>query len=480
MNLSNDEPREFREALLSAFPSYSNLEMMVSDRLDQNLNRIVSNGNLENVAFELIKWAESQGRLEELIRGAYKQNPGNLQLKAFYQKKIPKEKQLIDILELDFWKEHKNKVLTIYKSSLPDRLIERDKTPETGAKLIYDCLKIPQQENKSYSIIDKFVVSLLEDKLLINNEKLNEWRKENISDDIYNIIKNKLIQEKQQQKDKNPGLFVAIIEQGGSYILEAWLNENIALDEKPRTKWEKLTIHQTHNEIPTDEIPTDKRLRNLPNLVADWINKSAECEKALKQIHIFLPYKMINHDVDCWKSELDEQDDERIGEVYQVFIRCSERLRGRHQRVLRWEEKGRKFKSKLDGFANEIFFDANSCECQKLESYIKKEDVIAVTISNVFQQEELGKLIWKSSIPIALWIRQNLTDINNENELKQLIGDSPEKQQQIRLRDIPEEVKQKRLDYIGSTPSHIGRSLCLFWDDPDLRPSQPKLSPNCL
>ncbi|MDJ0775207.1 MAG: SUMF1/EgtB/PvdO family nonheme iron enzyme [Mastigocoleus sp. MO_167.B18] len=86
MKLSGGEHKEFSNALISAFPSYKSLEMMVRYQLDQSLETIAADkGNLNEVVFELIKWAESR-RLEELIEGAYKENPANPELKAFYHK----------------------------------------------------------------------------------------------------------------------------------------------------------------------------------------------------------------------------------------------------------------------------------------------------------------------------------------------------------------------------------------------------------
>lgn len=47
------------------------------------LRYAVGGDNLREVAFNLIRWAEAGGRLEELLRGALAQNPSNPRLKAF-------------------------------------------------------------------------------------------------------------------------------------------------------------------------------------------------------------------------------------------------------------------------------------------------------------------------------------------------------------------------------------------------------------
>ncbi|MDJ0694964.1 SUMF1/EgtB/PvdO family nonheme iron enzyme [Mastigocoleus sp. MO_188.B34] len=85
MPLSNSEHKKFYEALLDAFPEYTDLEIMVKFELGENLRVIVNENRLKNVVFKLIQWSETYGRLEDLITGAYEQNGGNPKLKAFYQ-----------------------------------------------------------------------------------------------------------------------------------------------------------------------------------------------------------------------------------------------------------------------------------------------------------------------------------------------------------------------------------------------------------
>ncbi|MEO0968203.1 MAG: SUMF1/EgtB/PvdO family nonheme iron enzyme, partial [Cyanobacteria bacterium J06639_18] len=84
MKLSGDERQKLCEALVDAFPNYDDLEMMVSFYFDQNLHGIAGSGDLNKVAFKLVRWAEKSGKLEDLIVGAYNQNKGNPLLKQFY------------------------------------------------------------------------------------------------------------------------------------------------------------------------------------------------------------------------------------------------------------------------------------------------------------------------------------------------------------------------------------------------------------
>ena len=83
MELDGQSRKQFQDALLSAFPSEADLEQMVSFELDENLNYIATGGNYSEVVFKLIKWAQAQGKIEELLTAARSANPGNPKLGTF-------------------------------------------------------------------------------------------------------------------------------------------------------------------------------------------------------------------------------------------------------------------------------------------------------------------------------------------------------------------------------------------------------------
>lgn len=83
MQLDGKTRKQFQDALLSAFPSGAELEQMVSFELNENLNSIATGRNYSEVVFKLIKWAEAQGRVEELLTAACSTNSGNPKLRNF-------------------------------------------------------------------------------------------------------------------------------------------------------------------------------------------------------------------------------------------------------------------------------------------------------------------------------------------------------------------------------------------------------------
>ncbi len=72
----------FQQALLNAF-SLDELRMMVRIELGENLEVIAGTGSLAAIVDELIRWAERNGRLADLVRGSSKTRPGNRELQAF-------------------------------------------------------------------------------------------------------------------------------------------------------------------------------------------------------------------------------------------------------------------------------------------------------------------------------------------------------------------------------------------------------------
>jgi hypothetical protein len=83
MDLKGKQKQALHRALLSAFRTYSALQKLFTFELDVSLATIVAPGPLDDVVFQIIEWAETGARLEELISGALAQNPRNVELRRF-------------------------------------------------------------------------------------------------------------------------------------------------------------------------------------------------------------------------------------------------------------------------------------------------------------------------------------------------------------------------------------------------------------
>ena len=83
LNLKGPQLQALRDALVSAFPQYDNLNELMLFKMNERLERHVARGPMNRVATDLILWAEAEGKLESLIAAALAQVPGNPALRRF-------------------------------------------------------------------------------------------------------------------------------------------------------------------------------------------------------------------------------------------------------------------------------------------------------------------------------------------------------------------------------------------------------------
>ncbi|MUG92504.1 CHAT domain-containing protein [Scytonema sp. UIC 10036] len=91
MNLTGQQRKRLRDALISAFPDRSSLEQLLDFELNKKLNQITQDTNLQTVVFQLIQRAEAEGWVVDLIRAARKENPGNSELQAIARELLSPE-----------------------------------------------------------------------------------------------------------------------------------------------------------------------------------------------------------------------------------------------------------------------------------------------------------------------------------------------------------------------------------------------------
>jgi hypothetical protein len=71
--------------------------MMVQLELGENLEAIAWGNNLTQLVFNLVtKWAIPRGKISLLIIAAYETNPGNPELKDFYESVVIKKRFIVD------------------------------------------------------------------------------------------------------------------------------------------------------------------------------------------------------------------------------------------------------------------------------------------------------------------------------------------------------------------------------------------------
>ncbi|KYC36465.1 hypothetical protein WA1_42955 [Scytonema hofmannii PCC 7110] len=81
INFTGAQRKQFCDALMDAFRSQKDLEMMLSYELNWKLNQIAGGENYQQIVFSLLDYADAQGQLKELLNGAKRANTGNRKLR---------------------------------------------------------------------------------------------------------------------------------------------------------------------------------------------------------------------------------------------------------------------------------------------------------------------------------------------------------------------------------------------------------------
>jgi hypothetical protein len=82
MRLTGRQREELYNALISAFPTQLDLQLLVAFGMDESLETI-ARGTIGELVYGLVVWAEGKGRVEELVRAAVHRNPGHAALGKF-------------------------------------------------------------------------------------------------------------------------------------------------------------------------------------------------------------------------------------------------------------------------------------------------------------------------------------------------------------------------------------------------------------
>lgn len=81
-----EEFAEIQDALLKAFTGYDDLERMLLNEMGEHLGHHVSErANLTVAIFQLVQWADTHGRTNDLVGAAYRDRPLNLLLQKLHQ-----------------------------------------------------------------------------------------------------------------------------------------------------------------------------------------------------------------------------------------------------------------------------------------------------------------------------------------------------------------------------------------------------------
>ncbi|MBO3459287.1 effector-associated domain EAD1-containing protein [Aetokthonos hydrillicola Thurmond2011] len=454
MYLSGQEKKQFRKALIDAFPKKSSLKMMLSDELDLNMDSIVSGDSYEDLVFNLINWAEAQNKLEALLIGSLRNNPGN--------------NELINFLEINFEK-------ILYCDDPPIKLdlcyelisiVENIEDLGLITSCMFQALPYGVKDNNSEEIKDlenpktNLVLKLFFiSKLLIicypytNNcpsvlifaEKLSrEISNYQICKDLISWI-NKVkevhkisLPKTSHGLTKNSRLegYLIITVAPTNELSKFHLNAYLELPEIPI-----ITLDLPDEQSQKGVIVSLKKTANqqAPQAIFDFIG-IAEKTLTLKQkelgykthtltIEFFLPLESLHEDIENFKI-LKLQDWITIGETYKLVVRSYDRLSD----VELWnrlEECWQRIKMLLEESSNhqDIHF-----ECWEKIKYRNSKEIafqlknkVGLKLSDSLPaskklREDLFRGIVLGGIPVAIWTRcSEITGVQIMDELNCLL-----------------------------------------------------------
>ncbi len=86
--LTGDQFKDLSRAIEAAFPGEEPLRPMLRFHLDELLNNIPKAETYSGLIYNVVQWAETQGKLCDLVIGASLENPGNPELQRFIEKHL--------------------------------------------------------------------------------------------------------------------------------------------------------------------------------------------------------------------------------------------------------------------------------------------------------------------------------------------------------------------------------------------------------
>ena len=94
------------------------------------------------------------------------------------------------------------------------------------------------------------------------------------------------------------------------------------------------------------------------------------------------------------------------------------------------------------------------------------DETVGIKLNKLSETAKFFDLIVLNSLPLAIWSRRDLQTISCQNEINRILRNV-----QGNFNQLPKEVTNERKKAEGE--EHIGRHICLLWDNPERMPPDP-------
>ncbi|MGK7875597.1 MAG: effector-associated domain EAD1-containing protein [Xenococcaceae cyanobacterium] len=448
-NLAGKQRKQLREALISAFPGKGELEIMLSEELDIDLDEIAKGDNYQQVVFNLIKYIEAQGEIQELLRAAKAANSNNPKLKQFEAELdnivqangiqdepilIQQDELILILKKIDF-----DRIKYIYRKTLPKQAIIDNLelgNPDSREDIVQILLKdYPDTRNKIPSIIE-FALRLA--KFLENDSLkflLQEWVESTAQNNQINLPDKLQFNDGQDVSSHELQSFLLI-------TVEPLLKGN---NKKFRLKAELIPDYQENNRFERYPIelnqeddnsgcPFDKIPEKINQIICKGLKEYLYGKTYELTVELFLTRHYLGEEIDLEQIPDDFDKPRAIGKLYRLVLRSYERIyKPNLQSLLR--QRWNKFMQIINRDCAqeklpEQFEHINcleSCNWDELAMNLEYEEKLGVKISCALpksegEREKLFIAILAGGVPLALWTRcSQLPNFNLADELDKLL-----------------------------------------------------------
>jgi hypothetical protein len=438
--LSGPMRKKIRQAIISAYPNPGRLKIMVNEQLGENLQEIAGEGALDIVVDELIDWAKSRSKVEELVEAARRGNPDNEELKnlegqlcAFspisnayssYPISINKWKDLRSILDgIKLDNESKLKIFSNVCYNTLDN-IAKNKDVSGNYTELNDLKNLDILEDiflKKCTHNDIGVPTIIEFAERLTKEKEIKGQDEDLIEKWLEDIKKTDQINRPAYQENNSSAFsqyylVVTAEPTGNnkFELEAEL-----IKKSDNKNYEKKYISCELSEIASKlyDFIKEYRERELKPRYNDYT----------LTIELFMPLNHLDASIDIQELEDKLKGKIAFGEKYQLIVRCIERVQLEDGEYLM------KMRKKWNGSINKFDYipppennnDWDWSNLKELACCWDKNDnkISGVNITSGLPENDDTKRkfflsIIYAGVPICLWTRgNNLTGIKEFKEI---------------------------------------------------------------
>lgn len=520
--LNGQQSKELRLALTNAFLEESILKRIVWENLNQRLDEIASGNNIGEKIYSLIDWANSEGKVRELVKAAAYEKSNNSKIQEFAQKNINNlidfdtellsAKLLVSLLTLlqkisDFPALQKISKTILPETVTTDRPDESQNLEQPDLSNWLKCFTLLKLLLEDYPGLPEcpniliFVDRLVKESGVDNSIKqdLNQWLHE--VDPKFNRQSQASEQDARNASNQPVSgtlrVYLMILVSSEKSKSKVRVSASLRCI-SPTGDQKEIPVHLNPESHERGVLCTKKK---LPQTVAQFIKTSLEenlnspekwlgCANYDLMIELFLPSEYLCEPINHWDVENAFNEKVSLGSEHLMVVRSYDRFADKTGRLKNslsksWQS-AKEFLEQHppdEELHQKKIKHLDKIDCHLLTSLQQElETKIGLKVSCTLPESEremlkFFKTMLRSGIPIAFWTRcrelcsdEVVSGIDQFLTTKLLLNPC----------ELLEKVKTERasaFDYCGKPEKRWVRHLTVLWDDwermPTLEPLQP-------